>query len=142
MSIETDYTPRYVDSLEDLPLSGPDNYSAEDKRKALFNAESSLEVDTNNGKKIPADELTNAHKAAVLNLATHALTHAAGDPADVTIGDMSSGGGASNEYSSRFLEEYNRFVEQIVDSGASGHGNFSVSNQTTERAEGAEEQLY
>jgi hypothetical protein len=129
MSVETDYTPKYV-KLEDVPLSGPDDYSAEEKRKALFHAESSLELDVNNGDAIVQVDVTNSHKSAVINLATHVLTHAAEEPSDVTIGDMQSGGGTITEYSSRYLEEYQRIVDGLVESGAGGHGNFSIAVNT------------
>jgi len=126
MSVETDYQPKYVE-LEDVPLSGPDDYSSESKRKALFHAESSLELDVNNGDPIPPTEVSNSHKSAVINLATHVLTHAAEEPSDVTIGDMQSGGGTATEYSSRYLEEYQRIVDGLIESGAGDHGNFTIA---------------
>jgi len=131
MSIETDYEPVYV-GLEDIPLSGPDDYAGEAKRKALFHAESSLELDVNNGEQFEQNEVTNSHKSAVINLATHVLTHAAEEPSDVTIGDMQSGGGTATEYSSRYLEEYQRIVDGLVESGSGGHGNFSIAVNTGE----------
>jgi hypothetical protein len=127
MGIETDYDPEYV-TLDDIPLSGPDrSYSAEDKRKALFSAESSLEMDVNNGERIKDDELHNAHKAAVMNLATHILTHAAEDPSNATIGDMQDGGGTITDYSSRYLDEYLRITDSLRESGSGNHGNFTVA---------------
>lgn len=126
MSVETDYQPKYVE-LEDVPLSGPDEYSSEDKRKALFHAEASLELDTNNGEQFDPDEVTNSHRSAIINLATHVLTHAAEEPSDVTIGDMQSGGGTITEYSSRYLDEYQRIVDALIENGSGGHGNFTVA---------------
>jgi hypothetical protein len=126
MSVETDYQPKYVE-LEDVPLSGPDDYSSEEKRKALFHAEASLELDVNNGTPFEPDEITNSHRSAVINLATHVLTHAAEEPSDVTIGDMQSGGGTVTEYSSRYLDEYQRIIEGLIESGSGGHGNFTVA---------------
>lgn len=131
MPIETDYEPVYV-RLEDIPLSGPDDYAPAEKRKALFHAESSLELDVNNGEQFKPDEVSNSHKSAVINLATHVLTHAAEEPSDVTIGDMQSGGGTITEYSSRYLEEYQRIVDGLVESGSGGHGNFSIAVNTGE----------
>jgi len=128
MSIETDYTPQYIE-LDDVPISGPDQYSSEQKRKAIFHAETSLELDTNSGEDIPAAEVIDPHRIAVMNLATHVLTHAAEEPSDVTIGDMSSDGGALSDYSSRYLDEYNRLVDKINEAGigSSDYGNFSRS---------------
>lgn len=129
MSVQSNYDPRYV-SLEDVPLSGPDDYDSTRKRKALFHAESSMELDVGDGTPIEDDEVTNAHRSAVMNLATHVLTHAAEEPSDVTIGDMDSGGGTVTDYSSRYLEEYQRLAESLRDAGAGGHGNFSVASNT------------
>lgn len=132
MPIEQDYEPKYVD-LDDVPIAGPgvDNdteYSAESKRKALFQAESELEADVNEGAELATDEVKNIHQVAVMNLATHVLTHAAEDPSDVTLGDMASGGGAISDYSSTYRETYDNLVDKINKSsiGGSGSGNFAV----------------
>lgn len=141
MSIETDYTPKYV-SLSDVPISGPDEYTSEQKRKAIFSAESRLELDTNDGEEIEDRNLLGGHQTAVMNLATHVLTHAAEEPSDVTIGDMASGGGTITDYSSRYLEEYQMLVDQLQSATSGSTSNFSVSvNTGSDRAEGAEEQL-
>lgn len=131
MSVETEYQPVYVD-LDDIPLSGPDDYAVEEKRKALFHAESSMELDVNNGDSVKPEDVSNSHKSAVMNLATHVLTHAAEEPSDVTIGDMQDSGGTITEYSSRYLEEYQRIVKALRQSGSGGHGNYSVAVNTGE----------
>lgn len=120
-----DYVPKYIDSLEDLPISGPDDYDPPRKRKALFHAESEFQLDVNEGDEISSSNLTDAHSVAVLNLATHILTHAAEEPSDVTLGDMTSGGGTITEYSSEYLERYNRLVDKILQTG---HGNSKSDN--------------
>jgi hypothetical protein len=126
-SIEDSYVPTYVD-LDDVPVTGPDEYEDGPKRVAIFKAESRLELDVNGGEEIPTDERINAHRVAVMDLATHVLTHGANDPSDVTLGDMASGGGAQNEYSSRFLEEYNSIVESLLETSAgSDSGNYSTA---------------
>lgn len=128
MPVEDDYQPKYVDSLYDVPISGPDDYSDEDKRKALFHAEAQLELDVNDGEEIANGDIVDAHRVAAMNLATHILTHSAEDPADVTLGDMASGGGNLVEYSSRYLEAYNMLVDKIVTSavGSGDSENFAV----------------
>lgn len=139
MPVGTDYTPQYVE-LDDIPISGPGaggtgEYDAENKRLALFHAEASLEVDVNAGDTIASGDLTNIHRSAVMNLATHVLTHAAEDPSDITIGDMASGGGTITQYSSRYLDEYQRLVDRINDANLGGTGdvgdNFSVAVNST-----------
>lgn len=113
MSIETNYEPKYI-TLDDVPISGPDDYTMEEKRRAIFSAESELELDVNGGERIPERELLDGHRTAVMNHATHTLTHAAQDPADVTIGDMASGDTGGGEYSSRYLENYREIVDKLT----------------------------
>lgn len=128
MPIGTDYEPEYVQSLDDVPISGPDEYEVEAKRKALFHAETQLELDVNEGDPIPQDQVVDSHRLAAVNLATHVLTHAAEDPKNVTLGDMADGGGTITEYSSRYLEAYNQLVDRMVSSGVAGSqsDNFAV----------------
>lgn len=132
MPVEDNYEPSYID-LDDVPISGPDEYDSQQKRLAIFHAESSLELDVNSGKPIASDNVVGAHKAAVMNLATHVLTHAAEDPSNTTIGDMADDGGTITEYSSRYLDEYERLVDKLIESGVgsgdggSGYGNFAIT---------------
>lgn len=122
MPIETDYQARYVD-LEDVPVAGPDEYTDGEKRLALHSAESELDLDVNGGEPIPSSDLIEAHETAVVNLATHYLTHAAEEPSDVTLGDMADGGGQITEYSSQYLDAYLRIIEKLSEAGkASGSG--------------------
>ncbi len=139
------YTPEYVD-LDDVPISGPGSdpnennstsdtsnvlnptevtsnaqYTDVEKRKALFYAETRLEADVNDGRTI--QDVTNMHKAAVMNLATHVLTHAGEDPASVSLGDITDSGSAINDYASRYLEDYESMVELIRESDAESGGN-------------------
>lgn len=131
MPVETNYAPKYVD-LEDVPVAGPDNYSDGAKRKAMFEAEATLELDTNDGMEILDHEITSAHRAAAMNLGTHILTHSAGSPDDITLGDMSDSGGQSMDYASKYLERYERMVEKInaTAQGAKDSRNVSVSTNT------------
>jgi hypothetical protein len=132
--IESTYQPKYV-TLDDVPITGPDEYTDGEKRLALFKAESRLELDVNGGEVIPQDERIDAHRSAVMDLGTHVLTHGANDPSDVTLGDMADGGQASNEYSSRFLESYNETVDVLLDTSAgSDAGNYSTAVNTGDEA--------
>lgn len=125
MPVEEDYEPKYAD-LSDVPVSGPDDYSPENKRKALFHAETELELDVNEGSSIATDNVTNYHQLAVMNLATHVLTHAAEDPSSITLGDMADGGGTITQYSSRYLDAYNSLVDKIGSTGQGRSDNFAV----------------
>jgi len=126
MPIETDFDPRYVD-LDDVPISGPDvNVSIGDKRKAVFEAETALELDVNGGQEIEADEVTRAHTLAVLNLATHVLGAGAADPSSPTLGDMADDD-STRDYAEQYLEKYNEYVDKIleVDQDADGDHSFA-----------------
>jgi len=118
MALEDDYQPRYV-SLDDVPIAGPDvGYSVSDKRKAIFEAETSLELDVNDGDRIPKGQVTNAHKLAVLNLATHVLGEGAADPSSPTLGDMANGE-TTRDYADQYLEKYNKYVDKILETDSS-----------------------
>ena len=131
MAVENNYAPKYIE-LEDVPVAGPDDYTDSAKRRALFEAESTLELDVNDGQEITEGNLISAHRAAVMNLGTHILTHSAHSPDDVTLGDMADDGGQSMDYSSKFLERYERLIEKIrgTTQGDQGYGNHSVSTNT------------
>lgn len=132
MAVAEEYDPIYVD-LDDIPIAGPGvdddaEYSEASKRKALFQAESELEIDVNGGEQIASDSVLDIHKVAVMNLGTHILTHAAEDPSDVTLGDMAAGGGQITEYSSTYRDTYDNLVDKINSSGVGGadSSNFAV----------------
>lgn len=129
MTIGTDYEPKYIE-LEDVPINGPDNYSSSDKRKAIYSAESALELDVNGGEVIPKDEITNAHKSAVMNYATHILTHGNEDSAQSTIGDMSQG--TNTEYYTKFLDRYKSLVDNLISISSGSSNIFSVSVNTSD----------
>jgi hypothetical protein len=125
MPIEDSYTPRYVEDLDDVPVTGPDDYSDSDKRLALYHAEARLELDVNEGKQIDQSNVIEAHRSAAAYLTTHILTHAAEEPSDITLGDMYRTD--TSDYSSHFEDTYLELVENLQESGAGGHGNFTQS---------------
>lgn len=137
MPVDQDYEPRYVGDLSNVPISGPDDYTDEEKRKALFHAETELELDVNDGEQIATSSVKDIHKLAVMNLATHVLTHAAEEPSDVTLGDMADGGGTITEYSSRYGDAYDTLIDKIVSTGAgdSSSDNYAVFVNTGQVAD-------
>lgn len=142
MPIDSSYTPQYVD-LDDIPLSGPDDYSATDKRKALYEAEGSLELDVNGGSPIAQHEVFKAHRIAVMNLGTHVLTKGASDPSSVTLGDMASNGSERTEYASQYLERYNELIDGIVSDGSkSGKRTVSVNSTTGTSTDSSNTKLF
>ena len=120
MAIENEYVPKYVD-LDDVPIAGPDvAYTVGDKRKAVFEAETSLELDVNDGQTIDEGTLASAHRLAVLNLATHVLGEGAADPSSPTLGDMSTGN-STRDYADQYLEKYKIYVDKILASDETGN---------------------
>lgn len=115
------YDPIYV-SVGDLPIQGPDDYTTTDKRRALFQAEAEFELDVNGGAEIASENLTNAHRTAVLNLGTYHLAKTADSPQDVTLGDMDDEGDESQDYAEQYLDAYVRIIESINESGGAGPG--------------------
>lgn len=139
------YQPRYLPESE-IPVEGPDSYDVEDKRRALFQAESRLDTDLNGGEQIPDGELHPMHRYAVLNLATYHLVRSAKAPEDTTLGDISDSGDQRDEYAEQFREAYQSAIESLSqtdvrdddagDSGryygasGSGDGGYSVTANT------------
>lgn len=127
MAIEDSYTSQYGVDFDDMPVSGPDDFTLSEKRRALFEAESQLELDVNNNEQIKQDDLTNAHTSAILNYATFKLTSQAESPSDVTLGDLVDGGDQIDQYSQQFLDSYKNIVDDIRESGGGRHGNSTIS---------------
>lgn len=111
------YSPRYVPT-EEIPVQVPDDYSDYEKISALEVAESSLELDLNNGSMIPSGELDNLMKAAIKQKATCELVKGADDPNDVTLGDISDDGTTKQDYAMVFCDRYDELVDKIKDTDA------------------------
>lgn len=83
---------KYIDSLDDIPLSGPDPWEQGEKLKAAESAESLLEARANNGRPITAVE--SIHRTAANAYASYILLSGAEHPNAAQSGDFYSG---SNE---------------------------------------------
>lgn len=120
MSVDpTTYQPKYA-STEHVPIEIEDTYTLEDKREALFNAESRLEVDRNGGIELPSEDITNIHISAVQNLATYYLTRGATSNDDVTLGDLDDGGEQTERHAEQYKETYLELIELLSESGPGG----------------------
>ena len=113
------YTPIYVE-VDDIPIDIPDSYSLEQKKKALYQAESRFETERTGGKQISDADLTPTHKSAVINLGTYHLARGATDNEDVTLGDLDDGGEQTERHAEQFLETYKELVELISEAGDYG----------------------
>lgn len=118
----TDYEPRYVD-LGDVPIEVQDSYSPEDKREALFQAESQIDSDRAGRLTLLDDEtedITNLHIVAIINLATHYLVRSATSNQDVTLGDLDDGGEQTKRHADEYKLAYDEIIEQLAESGPAG----------------------
>lgn len=109
------YSPRYI-NLEDIPVQVPDEYSDKEKLDALHTAESSLEIDVNDGEQIPEDDIVSIIRAAIRQKATCELIKGASHPNDVKLGDLQDPTGRQ-DLAMTFCERYEEMVAKINESG-------------------------
>lgn len=114
------YTPKYVD-VDDVPVSGPDQYDTSEKKRALFKAESRVEMDLNGGTDLRQEQRSAVVSSAITELATYYLTRSASSPADATYGDMTDDGNQDRQFAEQFRDEYERLIDSISE-GNSGSG--------------------
>ena len=116
-------TPQYLDSVEDVPASGPDPYTREAKGRAIEDAEAMLEADVNDGNEFDPADIEPIHKAAIVYYATHRLAIDPKSPDAATMGSMADEGAGRMDYADRFLELYDRTISSIGEaSGDAGEG--------------------
>lgn len=114
-----EYSPKYV-ALESVPIEIPDNYSIEQKREALFQAEAAIESDRTGGWEIDEADLTPLHQSAVANLATYHLARSATNNSDVTLGDIDDGGDQRKDHANQYVETYERHLKRLAEAGSEG----------------------
>lgn len=111
------YSPKYI-TIEDVPLQQvPDDYDDAEKEDALEFAESSLELDINDGKRIEPEDLNVMMKAAIKQKATCELVKGAEDPTSTKLGDLSDDGSNKTDYANSFCERYDEITDKINTSG-------------------------
>jgi hypothetical protein len=117
------YSPQYV-TFEEIPVQIPDDYSDDEKASALEFAETSVELDLNDGDSIPNDVLNEASvmiHSAVKQKATCELAKGAEHPDDTALTDLSDTGADKADYAAdAFCDRYDELVDKITDSGILG----------------------
>jgi len=107
------YSPKYIE-IQDVPLRQvPDDYSDAAKEDAIEFAESSVELDVFNGKRIPSQNVNQMVRAAVKQKATCELVKGAQDPTSTKLGDLSDDGTTKGDYANTFCDRYREIVEKI-----------------------------
>ena len=109
------YSPRYI-NFTDIPVQVPDEYSDEEKLDALHTAESSLEIDVNDGEQLEEDEIVSIVRSAIRQKATCELIKGASHPNDVKLGDLQDSTGRE-DLAMTFCERYEEMVAKINESG-------------------------
>jgi hypothetical protein len=111
------YSPKYV-SRSDIPVQIPDNYNERDKNAALELAETSLELDLNDGDEISDEDVSSMMRVAVKQKATCELAKSADDPNSTKFGDITDSGTNKQDYAKMFCDRYDEIVMKILESGA------------------------
>lgn len=107
------YSPKYIE-IQDVPLRQvPDDYSDAAKEDAIEFAESSVELDVFNGKRIPNQNVNQMVRAAVKQKATCELVKGAQDPKSTKLGDLADDGTTKGDYANMFCDRYREIVEKI-----------------------------
>jgi hypothetical protein len=93
VSYDSESDLKYLDSLGDVPLTGPDLWSSDDQAKldAAETAEEKLEADVNDGEPIAED--TALHAKAANAYASYLLFIGPEHPEDALSGQMYGGAG-------------------------------------------------
>lgn len=107
------YSPRYI-TLDDVPVRQvPDDYDNAEKEDALEVAETSIELDINDGEVIEDSDIVPAIDAAIKQKATCELVKGAEDPTSTRLGDLSDDGTNKQDYANTFCDRYDELVDKI-----------------------------
>ena len=124
------YSPRYV-NRQDVPVQIPDDYSEREKNAALEMAESSIDLDLNDGEQLPTEKVTPLVKSAIKQKATCELAKGAEDPNSTQLGDLSDDGTNKSDYAQTFCDRYDEMVAKILQSGIFGESTDPYSYTTS-----------
>lgn len=114
------YSPKYV-NFDDIPVQIPDDYSNKEKQAALEFAESSIELDLNDGEPVPGDSMESIGtmiRACVKQKATCELAKGSEHPDDVALTDLADDGSTKSDYAAEaFCDRYDELVDKLNQSG-------------------------
>jgi len=111
------YSPTYI-QVDDVPVQIPDDYETKEKLDAIEFAETSLELDLNEGEVIPSDKVSSVMRAAVKQKATCELAKGSEHPDDAALTDLSTTGSNKADYAAEaFCNRYDELIDKIIDSG-------------------------
>lgn len=115
MAYEKESDLKYIESLDDIPLTGPDLWSGQNQEKldAAEAAESKLEADVNDGAKI--DDATALHAKAANAYASYVLFIGPNHPEDAQSGQMYGGAGDDTMEFAREVHEIYRSLRSSIE---------------------------
>jgi hypothetical protein len=118
------YSSKYVD-LTEIPVQIPDDYSDKEKGDALEFAESSLELELNDGQPLEQETLDGpagfAIRSALKQKATCELAKGAEHPDDTALTDLSDTGSDKADYAfDAFCDRYEELIDKVDSSGVLG----------------------
>lgn len=103
----------YIIDVADVPLTGPDPYSDDQKRKQLDNAEGKLEMDVNSGQEFSDGEIGKLHRLAVNAYATYLLAVGPAAPDSALAGHFADRGDRAMDFVNELQEIYEQAKESL-----------------------------
>lgn len=119
---------KYIDGLDEIPITGPDPFDKEDKLEAAEKGEAKLESDVNEGSPIPDQVREAIHGEAAACWATYRLVLGIKSPESQSRGDSLDEGTERMAFADRIKQMYDSHVDSIImaDADASEGGENTV----------------
>ncbi len=135
MPYTTEADLKYIDSLDDIPVTGQgigSNWTEQEKLDAAEDGESKLEADVNEGHEIANSE--HIHDQAAATWATYRLVLGFKSPESQTRGDSLDEGSERMDFARQLKEDYYEYVNSITNAqgdqseGGPGEIDFQVAD--------------
>lgn len=104
---------KYIETLTEIPLSGPDEFIDEEKLEAAEFGESKLEADVNSGNRIIDEQVTHLHEKAATAWASYILFSGGESPTSALSGDLVEG---SSSDAMEFAREMKSIYKETISS--------------------------
>lgn len=117
MSYDSESDLKYIEDLDDIPVSGQgigDTWTTDDVLDAAESGESKLEADVNDGSVI--DNPEHIHGEAAATWATYRLVLGVKAPDSTTRGDALDEGSERMDFALQLKEDYYEYVDSITQS--------------------------
>lgn len=106
---------KYIDGLEEIPISGPDPFSTGEKLEAAEFGEAKLEADVNSGEEIAESGVTRLHAKAAAAWASYVLFYGGESPTSALSGELVEGSSSdAMEFAKEHKAVYNSTISSIL----------------------------